>query len=129
MNILNLILTFAILGFIIVSSKVIDINRVLRVQMAKIARQYEMQKNTRGHKLKDKGELDSIKANLKADFRKSKNAMIRKLRRQEAQKRRKTINTGQVRTKRNIIDGRNGLSGNKVLQSQMKNLIKEYNTG
>ena len=120
MHILNLILTFAILGFILVSSKSIDINKVLRVQMANIARQYEMQKNTRGHQLKDKGQLDSIKAKLKADFRKSKNAMIRKLRRQEAQKRRKTINTGLVRTKRNIIDGRNGLSGNKVLQSHEK---------
>ena len=125
---MNLILTFAIIGFKLVVSKGLGINQVLRIQMARISRQYEMQKTTRGHQLKNKAELNSIKRNLKVDFQKSKNAMIRKLHRQQAQNRRKSIKTDLGRTKRNFIEETNGVDVNKILRSEMKNLIKEYNT-
>ena len=95
--------------------------------MVRIARRYEMQKNTPGHQLKDKGTLDSIKRDLKIDFQKSKNAMIRKLQRQQAHNRRNSIKTELVRTKRSIIDGAIGLGVNKVLRSVMEKLITEYN--
>ena len=128
MKVMNWILTFAILTIKLVSSKGLDINQVLRIQMAKLAHRYEMQKNTRGHQLKDKAELNSIKRNLKVDFQKSKNAMIRKLHRQQAQNRGKSIKTALGRTKRNFNGETNGVDVNKILRSKMKNLTKEYNT-
>ena len=124
---MNWILTFAILTIKLVSSKGLDINQVLRIQMEKLVHRYEVQKNTQGHQLKDKGALDSIKRDLKVDFQKAKNKLIRKLHRQQAQNRRKLTKTGLVRTKRSIIDEAIGLDVNKVLRSQMENLIKEYN--
>ena len=125
---MNLILTFAIIGFKLVVSKGLGINQVLRIQMARISRQYELQKTTRGHQLKNKAELNSIKRNLKVDFQKSKNAMIRKLHRQQAQNRGKSIKTALGRTKRNFIGETNGVDVNKIFRSKMKNLTKEYNT-
>ena len=122
---MNLILTFAIIGFKLVVSKGLGINQVLRIQMARISRQYEMQKTTRGHQLKNKAELNSIKRNLKVDFQKSKNAMIRKLHRQQAQNRGKSIKTALGRTKRNFNGETNGVDVNKILRSEMKNLTKE----
>ena len=122
---MNWILTFIIFTLKLVFSKPYDINEVLRIQMARIARRYEMQKNTPGHQLKDKGTLDSIKRDLKIDFQKSKNAMIRKLQRQQA--RRNSIKTELVRTKRSINDGAIGLDVNKLLRSEMEKLITEYN--
>ena len=119
------ILTFTILTLKLVFSKPYDINEVLRIQMARIARRYEMQKNTPGHQLKDKGTLDLIKRDLKIDFQKSKNVMIRKLQRQQAQNRRNSIKTELFRTKRSIIDGAIGV--NKVIRPDMEKLIKEYN--
>ena len=71
---MNWIFTFTILTLKLVFSKPYDINQVVRIQMARIVQRYEMQKNTPGHQLKDKGTLDSIKRNLKIDFQKSKNA-------------------------------------------------------
>ena len=124
---MNWILTFAILTVKLVSSKALDINQVLRIQMEKLVHRYEVQKNTQGHQLKDKVELDSIKRDLKVDFQKAKNKLIRKLHRQQAQNRRKLTKTELVRTKRSIIDEAIGLDVNKVLRSQMENLIKEYN--
>ena len=124
---MNWILTFVILTPKLVFSKPYDINKILRIQMAKIAHRYEMQKNTPGHQLKDKHTLDSIKKDLKIDFQKSKNAMIRKLQRQKAQNRQNSIKTGIVRTKRSIIDGAIDLDANQVLRSEMEKLIKEYN--
>ena len=105
---MNWILTFTILTFELVSSKAFNINDVLRIQMARIAHQYEMQKNihsgSKRFQLKDKDTLELIKMDLKSDFQKSKNEMIRKLKRQQAQNRRKSIKTGLVRTKRSFID-------------------------
>ena len=94
---MNWILTFTILTLKLVFSKPYDINQVVRIQMARIARRYEMQKNAPGHQLKDKGTLDLIKKDLKIDFQKSKNAMIRKLQRQQAHNRRNSIKTELVR--------------------------------
>ena len=71
--------------------------------------------------------LPKIKKDLKVDFQKAKNKLIRRLHRQQAQNRRKLTKTELVRTKRSIIDEAIGLDVNKVLRSQMENLIKEYN--
>ena len=126
---MNWILTFTILTFELVSSKAFNINDVLRIQMARIAHQYEMQKNihsgSKRHQLKDKDTLELIKMDLKSDFQKSKNEMIRKLKRQQAQSRRKSIKTGLVRTKRSFIDEAIDLDLKLILRSQIEKFTKE----
>ena len=128
---MNWILTFTILTFELVSSKAFNINDVLRIQMARIANQYEMQKNiqsgSKRFQLKDKDTLELIKMDLKSDFQKSKNEMIRKLKRQQAQSRRKSIKTGLVRTKRSFIDEAIDLDLKLILRSQIEKFTKETN--
>ena len=54
-----------------VFSKPYDVNEVSRIQIAKIAHRYKMQKkNTPEYQLKDKGLLDSIKRDWLSEIKK-----------------------------------------------------------
>ena len=79
MNLLNFV--FVLLAFVQVeSAKRSAINHILRIQMARLQHQYDIEKNTLTHHLKDEDIRLSIKKDLMNNFLKAKYATIEKVR-------------------------------------------------
>ena len=79
-----------------VSAKSIDINQVLRIQMEQLVHQYNTQKMTGHHTLKDKATRNSIKKELMSQFQKMAHATEHRL-----GKRAKAMKMAQKQRKRN----------------------------
>ena len=79
-----------------VTAKSIDINLVLRWQMKQLVHQYEIEKMTRHHTLKDKAARDLIKKDLMNQFQKMAHATEYKL-----GKRARALKQAQKQRKRN----------------------------
>ena len=62
------------------SVKRFDINRILRIQMARLRHQYDIDKNTKTYQLKDESTRMSIKKELMEQFLKVKDATLQKVR-------------------------------------------------
>ena len=88
-------LTF-IACFAQVSAKSIDINQVLRIQMEQLVHQYNTQKMTGHHTLKDKATRNLIKKDLMSQFHKMARATEHRL-----GKRAKAMKMAQKQRKRN----------------------------
>ena len=113
MNLLNFAFFFFALVQV-VSAKRFDINHTLRIQMARIRHQYDVEKNTMIQQLKDQDIRLSIKKNLMNNFLKAKNATMEKVRLEKL--RSESLLMAQKRINRSDTEQVIGLSRLKRLQ-------------
>ena len=83
MNISNITVFVIFVAVKVLHAKRPNINHILRIQMARLQHQYDMEKNTKNHQLKDKDDLEIIRKKLMQDFWRAKEATIQRVRLQK----------------------------------------------
>ena len=97
------------------SVKRFDINRILRIQMARLRHQYDIDKNTKTSLLKDENTRISIKKELMEQFLKMKDATLQKVRLHKL--RLESLKMAQKRIRRSDIQKSIGSNRLKLLRN------------
>ena len=95
-----------------------NINHILRIQMARLEHQYDMEKNTKNHQLKDKDDLEIIRKKLMDDFWRAKEATIQRVRHQKL--RSSSLKMAQKRIRRSDIQ--------KSISSSRLKLLRKFHS-
>ena len=98
------------------SAKRFDINHILRIQMARLRHQYDIDKNTKTSLLKDENTRISIKKELMQQFLKVKDATLQKVRLHKL--RSASLRMAQKRIKRSDIK--------QAIGSSRLNLLRKF---